>query len=75
MEHIFFKLVHLLKYQNGFFSIEEGNYNLISGDENNLITVLNNKIANHIDLSYNEIGEEKVIEFVYKSNKQKVDIN
>ena len=55
-------------------SIEEGNYNLISGDENNLITVLNNAIANHIDLSFNEIGEEKAIEFVYKSNKQKVDI-
>ena len=55
-------------------TIEEGNYNLISGDENNLITVLNNAISVHTDLSKNEVGTDMAIEFVYKSNKQKVDI-
>ena len=55
-------------------AIDTGNYNLISGDENNLITVLNNAILAHIDLSKNEIGTDMAIEFVYKSNKQKVDI-
>jgi len=55
-------------------NIEEGNYNLISGDENNLITVLNNKISVHSDLSKNDVGTDMAIEFVYKSNKQKIDI-
>ena len=55
-------------------TIEEGNYNLISGDENNLITVLNNAISVHNDLSKNDVGTDMAIEFVYKSNKQKVDI-
>ena len=55
-------------------TIDEGNYNLISGDENNLITVLNNAISVHTDLSKNEVGTPMAIEFVYKSNKQKVDI-
>lgn len=55
-------------------TIDEGNYNLISGDENNLITVLNNAISAHTDLSKNEVGTPMAIEFVYKSHKQKVDI-
>jgi hypothetical protein len=55
-------------------TIDEGNYNLISGDENNLITVLNNAISLHTDLSKNEVGTPMAIEFVYKSHKQKVDI-
>ena len=74
MEHIFLKLIH--KEVKIFFDItlDEGNYNLIDNDSSNLITAINNKIKENIDLSDNSFGVP-VVEFSYNKINSKIDIS
>ena len=72
--HIF--KINTERSENGFFDIilDEGNYNLIDNDSSNLITAINNKIKENINLSDNGFGVP-VVEFSYNKINSKIDIS